>query len=889
MPAVTVFLAPDGPAAGVLDVLTDLSAADLVDPFLWVVGEDVSTERRIGGPVPAVLVDRGNRSSTTVDVELAETTHDRRRLCVVVPADGAGTPVGIDVEQRLRTLVENAGGGTAPTTPVRVVVSRLGDHAEPEILDRSGWHNIVLAAEEAYGPNKAGVALHRTDDPVEIGRRAAPVVAGLVGLWTGIDATPLDDDRTPTAVRMGRAFYRRIDATAVERELRARVLAPGVPLPRPHGDNVVADRADNAPALCHRMAFEWWGRHRQRMVEDPQPYRPPPPLPTGGWALLKLLLKFVWGRLRNAPQEWYQSLVVRGRVAAARRVHDAVLGADDGAYTVVVRGVDNRGLPADWHDLELASGRIDASLARQEGTGFAPRPDLRAVWDDFAGGAMALVDAGQHGPVAAVRAEGNPLVLRAVAEAVPPPDDVFRDVDGDVHPGDVLGTDALHMRLDHRSRQDPFQADEAGRTRQALTAWQARHGGTYTAQVGAVLATEWRATFGRIREYLHWLGQAAEADQPDPRTGRTATVISWVLGLIAIACIGTAIVLGTNGTLRPLPAILLGAVPPLAWLGWFVWTFLKEQREVFRLLVSRRELESRLDVVLSNLRQAVIDLRRLSDGYEQYLVWSRVLSAVLHDPFGGPPAPDAAGPAIVRGLPRTLRVARATVDEHGMGAATDALRQTLYRTGWIGNPWAEHLRRAGEQMGRHDLVGDAWPGLLDLRGLVAESPLARWADVLDERGTSPSIGDAAWTWLLGQLRTQRPDLAVGLLAAVQGVQTGDPVEDLTTFLADIDHQRPAPKQAFDAAHFTVAGLAAERGRIDVHQVLGARLGLSRVDVLVQLSVACPAWDFALTDRREVSVDRGKEPPPFPDRPDDDVDLPEVPTGGGVPEAPRGLT
>ena len=36
MDALTVFLAPDGAAGGVRDVLRDLSAAGLVEPFLWV-------------------------------------------------------------------------------------------------------------------------------------------------------------------------------------------------------------------------------------------------------------------------------------------------------------------------------------------------------------------------------------------------------------------------------------------------------------------------------------------------------------------------------------------------------------------------------------------------------------------------------------------------------------------------------------------------------------------------------------------------------------------------------------------------------------------------------------------------------------------------------------
>jgi hypothetical protein len=234
MPTLNVFLAPDGPAGGVLDVLTDLSAAGLVDPFLWVVDSDVPSDPQVVD-VGAVKVDGGVRTPATVSAELADSSYSRRRLCVVAPLGGPEPVVTMEVEQRLLTLVSFRGGGAA-VTPIRALLARPGDHAEPGLLDRAGWHNIYIAPEDARGPGEARQLLGPPLDPVEVGRFAAPAIAGIVGIWTGNDRSPLDDVQAPSGVRAGRAFYRRIDRP-----------------PRPHGHRRVPRR--------HREGLPGHGGH----------------------------------------------------------------------------------------------------------------------------------------------------------------------------------------------------------------------------------------------------------------------------------------------------------------------------------------------------------------------------------------------------------------------------------------------------------------------------------------------------------------------------------------------------------------------------------------------------------------------------------------------------
>jgi hypothetical protein len=897
MPALNVFLAPDGPAGGVLDVLTDLSAAGLVAPFLWVVDADVSADPR-NVEIAAVAVAGGVRSPATVGSALADSSYDRRRLCVVVPLGGPEPAVPMEQEQRLLSLVSFAGGNAA-VTPIRVLVARPGDHADPGLLDRAGWHNIYLAPEDARGPGEARELLGRSDDPVEIGRHAAPAVAGVVGLWNGNERTPLDDHPAPTGVRAGRAFYRRIDASDVERDLRSRVLTTRAPLPVPRDHMASADYADDAGSACRVMAGTWWERHRAELIGPRvQPVRPEP-LPTGAVALLKLFFRYIGARFRNAPGDWLRGIAVKAYTDTARMVHGVVLGSGDSAYTVVVKGITDKGLPAGWRELGAASSALDDHLAASGMGSHALRPDLRRTWEDYAFGSMTLADAGRHGAMGPYQPGANPAVLRSPVDIVPPPDHDFTEIPGYLHAdvgdrvpiGDVLSAESVRRKLIHIG-QDPNQAADVGRTLQALDRWQATHQHTYSVQVGNHLAQSLLGTVEEIRGYVDWLARAAAeeaADAAEP-SHRFSVWMTWILGVLAVAGLVTGPVLAVREVVRLPTAILITVLPLVLWLVFVVSGFVREWREAFRDLLRRRETASRVTAVRANLRQATIDVRRLADAYEQYLVWSRVVGSVLHDPFGPVPRPGGAGTAITHGLPRTTRIARAQVDENVTGFASAALRADFFGTGWLGRLWLEHLQGAGRQLNRHDLVDDRWEGLLDLRGGVRDSALLQWARFLGEHGTSPASGTRLWAAVMESLRGRHQKLAESLLSSVHGIERGDqrPL-GLAEFLTGVDEpMHPARTQQFDTSHFTAQATADDRAAVDLHVPMQAQVGLSRVDVLVQLSVACPAWDFAVTEQLREEAGPGHGPPPA----HPDVVVPEPGASGpgheAVPQAPKGF-
>jgi hypothetical protein len=290
-------------------------------------------------------------------------------------------------------------------------------------------------------------------------------------------------------------------------------------------------------------------------------------------------------------------------------------------------------------------------------------------------------------------------------------------------------------------------------------------------------------------------------------------------------------------------------------------------------------VRSEVEAAEANLRQATLDARRLADAYAQYLVWSRVVGAVLAAPFGPPAQAADAGMTITHGLPRTTQVARARVDERATAHAAAVLRSDVFVVGWLGRLWREHLQGAGSRLSVP--LAEHPDALVDLRGGVDGSPLVQWADVLAHEGTSRDVGDRAWGRVMDLLQGSRHDLAAGLLSSVQAPGHDGGSVDLDRFLAGVD--RPEARgQEFDAEHFTANARAAERSRVEIHEPLPEHRGLSRTDVLVQLTQVWRPWDFAVTEQAAKGVEPGHVPVPHgahtTDGPADRVPVPRAPEG-----------
>jgi hypothetical protein len=863
MSELVVFLAPDGPAGGVLDVLTDLSTAGLVDSFLWVRAAEVTSTG-----AGAVAVSHGRRRRVTVQAALADQVHDRVRLCVLVPLAGADPLVSMAEEQQLTRLVTMVAAAT-PMIRIRCILARPPDDRAPgEHVERDGWHNVLLAPEDAHGPGLNILPLPPTTDAVEIGRHAAPMIAGIVGLWSGVTGSPLDDMPVAQGVRVGRGFYRRVETRAVEQELRGRVLATLPELPQPRDHTVSSVYVDDVEGACGSMAWAWWTKHWKSLISERETPKKEPIIELGFRTALVWLFKFIWAALRDAPGDWYRSKLNQGAARAARKVHDVVFGSRDSAYSVVVNQRTRDGMPAGWGELVAATGELDERLVTSGAHPPPTRLDQRLIWQDYVAGAFTLADAGTRGgtDMPPVLVGANRGVLRSVTDCAPAPEHDFSAIPGRleahigisrVAPGDVLGADALRRKLQHAG-QDPSFAREADSTLEALSAWESQHDRGYSVQVGKLLFGNLAHVFGQIKDYLGILKAAGEeADLLDVR-GRRA-LVRWmrVLLVLAVLAIVSTPVLAVTHVISVWGAVFIGLLPIVVWLAFAVLSFAREQREIFRDLNRRRELLSEVDAARINLARATKDLRRLSEAYEHYRIWSRIVGVVLRAPFGPPSSGAEARAQIVFGLPRAVKTAQAQIDEQAMAAVAAELRSELFAPGWLSEPWAAHCKGAGGQLGSHELAKSP-ERLLDLPGGIQGSYLQAWAELLVRTGTAPATGDALWAEVNRLLRGRRADLESVLLSSVRDSAAGSEMPtDLAGFLRGVDQDPAAAgNQRFTATVFSAQAQAADQPRVAVNSGRVVRAGLSVVAVLVQLTDAYPAYDFVVTDASDEHSDPG---------------------------------
>ena len=141
-------------------------------------------------------------------------------------------------------------------------------------------------------------------------------MSGLTGLWSGIDAAPLDGrDQLPAEqVRVARTFFRYLDADAVEMHMRQGVLtmSAGLPLPMVGSDRAV--EVEDVSRAAAKMAAAFWDKHRAVLKGPRETALAVPVKEIGGLALLKEFFSFLGAALRGLPLAW--SAALRNKIAA---------------------------------------------------------------------------------------------------------------------------------------------------------------------------------------------------------------------------------------------------------------------------------------------------------------------------------------------------------------------------------------------------------------------------------------------------------------------------------------------------------------------------------------------------------------------------------------------
>lgn len=855
MSALVVILAPRGPMGQVREVLRDLSAVGLIEPFVWVEPADAAVAR-----VPAMSVTGGATTGTTLQDVAVANIADRVRLISLVPVLTGAAQTSSDDEQRIAGLLENQ-VGAATLARIRVSVTRIGDPSTG-VLGRAGWHNLLLAPQESAGPALGHSLLAATNDTIEIGRHTAVELAGIAGLWSQVTGSPLDGRSVDPgeSVRLARSFFRRLQSDGLESELRAKVTATSESLPLPVEGGSAAIYVDDSALATSTMSKALWERHGD-VLRGPRESRPRRTVkPIGIGKALKMFFGFLWAAIKGAPAKWFSGVVagLSSRVAGA--VHGMVFGGDPSAYAVVVRGVTASGLPASWLDLADAADAIEDILEESgEAREHHAISDLSALWKDYAAGALTLADGGERvqsmppvqiGTQRAVLRSADLVVPSAAARFINIPGHIAAQIEvSSVEAFDVLAVNNLHQRLVYL-QEDPALGLEVGGTLEALKVWNAQHRNSFAARVASVLGEHVMRIGEEIKSVLEKLKSAAAAEDipaaiaaRQKRLGRVLRILSILLvvaGALIGACFGFGLITGTL-------ALILAGSSLLAWFVASIVTFLRGQRDLFRLLNARQELIADAEIMKRNLRQAVRDMRRLTDAYAQFLAWSRILGTMLAAPLGAANVGIEDGARLSPDLPIGVRLGSASVPDAALADAVVALRREIFRVGWLGEPWESLITGApaaigpdGYELRNNPIAIFAQPGRGDT------SLLLKWVDATERNGVDVAVADRLWTTVQEQLDGDKRELASALLGSIIELgKTAKAAVPYDTFIARVDDPDGVKASShFDPAVFAEAARASADAGVDVSWGENAHVGLSRIAVLTQLSAGSPAYQFA---------------------------------------------
>lgn len=866
MRVLTLLLAPEGPLEGVRDALTDWSAAGLVDDFHWI--EPAMLE----GTDASLLVHEGELFAASLQSLAGRERIDGIRLCVLVPAIPGAAPTTRDEEQGVIDLLDRS-FSNVPVTRVRAIVTRADENASVPGLVVAGWHNVVLSPEDSTGPGLGRTRLDAVTDTADLGRHAAAGVAGLLGLWSGVEHSPLDGERLIDGqrARLSRSYFRRIATGEVTQRLREGVLSvdDGLPLPAQFGVQTVY--VDDVAVANENMAARLWHKHANVLRGPRETHTPAQAAPIGAAEALKLFFSFLWAAVKNAPRAWLSGLSNEVNTGAAGAVQGLVYGREPAAYSVFVQGVTSNGMPASWLDYRNAASSLDRLFEEASGQReLAPYADLAVLWQDYAAASLTLGDAGERVPgLTPTMIGGQPGVIRHVEQIVPSSNDAFSGLRPhvassvsaqSVEPFDALGTHDLERRIRVVAEQPAMSIDASGGLDQ-LQRWKGRFGQSFAARVGGRIAGAMVDVQREIRDlfgHLHHAASSGDLLSGFQSQQRQLATIMQILAIMSLVAIAVSVVFGIIELLAWWVVVLVVLGVLVVWFGAALVVFMQGQRELFAIINRRREDVSAEEVARRNLRHALRDARRLGEAYGQFLGWSRVIGGVLNNPFGERATEIEFDDRGLTGMPLSTRVGTVVADEAHLGNTVMRLRRDLYSTGWLTECWNAALEGAGSRIGPRGVELEGQPQLIFReRGDGEGSLLNLWGRSLSVDGMDPAIGERKWRSIMSELQTQHAGTVSELVRHVRDANdpNGPPV-DYAAFMAGLDREVDPGLDRLDDRVLTETAQTRGRSRIERSEPQHSQHGLDRMSCLTQLSDSFDDYELRIAAPMERAPARG---------------------------------
>ncbi|RSZ65133.1 hypothetical protein EAH68_03050 [Corynebacterium hylobatis] len=798
----TVFLGRGGLSHGIRQTLEDFTATGLVRDLAWV---DADSFRSSSSEVTYLrLSEEGSPEITRepFNALVARSRITRLHLGVINVVGFGGGEIRSAELMALTDAIDSILTGRS-IQRTNLIISAVGAPLETDLPVLKGFTNLFLAPEDSPGPESATVPFHFDHLDNRFTLHCVAGIASLFGLWEGSTHAPVArlDPASGVSFRLVRAYYRRIDGQDVQARLKARIFDTELnPLPRLNrpGQEVSAQYTENPRAFAETAAEDLLSEFNQRIEGKPthalaqQTRRT-----TSGRALGEFLR--IWGkRMVTTPARFFRDLRGEARTFVDDTVQVGLYGED--SRIRVGGGGDAEPDPAD------DSG---TRQARRENLQVEATRELGPLWSSYANTALTMLDAsprfitenaGQssYPRVMQEHPERPVWVARSAADVIPGPDANFgHDLPvevkstiggGDIAPYDIAGIAAYERSL---ASQRHGRQRGVGRVIGDFKQWQEENSGSFACHVGRGLV-ERRGQLHQRKEQL--TGQIADLEDRQARaagTGALAGVLRW-LGWVFMGSVMIFALIWGFGHLRPtlLDAPRAGWVDTLnaaptdikvwmfsIWVGlWLLFWILQvavETRDEMRFLNRRRDIVNKLDAARANLEVTRKALVRIDVGYRQFLSTSRMIGALINEPFGYIRHPRVESTIPVNTMPESVVFAEADPASGEVERLANTFRREIYREGWLGDyvmgGLAEAARNFEERTNGKFAVNDVF----STSGEGTGGQLARLAGAVTATGfRTRDRSKDVWRRVTADLRqdTERDD--TGILSPQQVYRDG---------------------------------------------------------------------------------------------------------------------
>jgi len=794
---VVVIAAPPG-LRSVLGALADWSAAGLLTPFIWADGADAAG---LGLSVEDGVLIGAQVSRMVMDRQASAGGVERVRLAVLVPAVGDVKPMSAQVEVAFAEQIA-AASGLAPLSRLRVIATAGALTVDAASIDRDGWNNVIVSPEESPQQPGGWMPLPATGGLDAAVPLVASSLATLCGLWRGVPKAPLDDAGVSNSgdSKLFRAHVRWVDGSRSEARLQQAVLAPPGGNPRPSGEGLKPVYIPDAALAAGDFAKRLMDGHRQSFFTARVPVESENVRGIGKLEAIKMFFSFLVSTIN--PTAW-----VRARLRAIdeginNKITRTLFGTDS-KFAVKSKG----SLAERLENLEDLSQRISDGRA----VSFEAAPVFPDLWKDFMGGALTLVDGGEHGDLLLpVEVGGQPGVVHRVEECAPDrdfepqpglglPDRLSR-----IAPADAMSQDELSDIVRDMAAKNPGVSAQAAAEGARLQEWQNQVSASYTARFGRNLA-DWAGKLAQeIQNYVARLAPSAQFDENRyaSRLRKLSRTLR-ILLIVALVLIVAAVVVGVLGVVVWAIAGTIIGVVFVAWAVGSVIAFIKGQRDLFAELNRRKQLVSEQEALSANLQAASRDLRNTLEAYGQYQQWAAVATTFVQAPFGRMESADEHSDQLIDGFPDNVQVRELSLPDEEVDRIAALLQRSFYHVGWLSSPWQAVLDDLPRRLGPALFDAQAEPDEIFSQRGGADSVLTVWAQRLRDGGVGNAAAEVAWARIAGDLMANRDGWDVFAHAEVVGV-TGEhkPAAGFSQAIG-----AAVPGSAFDNRILTPAGRA----------------------------------------------------------------------------------